>query len=285
MKSYWSIFLLVLLAACGGFSPTPETEVEMLRTETDAPTREALSIPTHTSSPRQEPTKTLIYQLAFGIDYSQPEKYLAQGEQTRISDPNITDALRLEQMNYQPGDLAMLGRIYFWIKGEFETWRAGGTTIGVVTVDELLASRRLGGCHDWGLVFAALARELGYPAVVVDSLSLAWAREFQMGNSRGFTGHVFVEVFIDQHWVLVDATNNWYVEQGYDPANPVIPLKGGISGAQDEIYGFYVMRKGLDTWDYGIHSANQLNILMEETAHLLDLENLVYPSYTFQRFK
>ncbi|MCX6029145.1 MAG: hypothetical protein NT169_07555 [Chloroflexi bacterium] len=92
-------------------------------------------------------------------------------------------------------------------------------------------------------------------------------------------------MFVAGKWVLVDSTNNWYVENGYDPANPIIPLQGGIAGPNEEAYGFYVMRKGMDTWGYGVRSVTELNRLMEESARQLTTEVVAYPQYAFQRFK
>lgn len=148
-----------------------------------------------------------------------------------------------------------------------------------------MTERRLGGCHDWGLVYASIVRELGYPAVMVDTASLAWLKQKQAGQKGSYVGHVFVEVYLAGIWMLVDSTNNWYVEAAYDPANPVIPLKGNVAGANEEDYGFYVMRKGVDSWDYGIRSNSELTRLMDETASTLKLDTLRYPAYNFQRFK
>jgi len=225
-------------------------------------------------------TPSQRYPSAFGIDYGAPEKYLAQGEQTRLSNPKIIDALR-----GKPPSIAHLGEIYFWIKREFKTWPAGGKTIGAITTDQLLTERRLGGCHDWGLVYASLARELGYPTVMVDTSSIVLARELQAGKKMTWYGHVFVEVFVEGKWVLVDSTNNWYVENSYDPTNPIIPLKTDIPGSDENTFGYYVMRKGLDTWGYDIHSVTELNNLQLQTAMQLNLKAIVYPPYDFLRFK
>jgi hypothetical protein len=220
------------------------------------------------------------YRPAFGVDYGHPERYMAQGQQTHICDPSVIDSLRGKEQG-----IGHLGQIYFWIKGNFTTWSAGGSTIGQVTVDQLLTQRRLAGCHDWGLVFAAAARELGYPAVMVDTVSITWAGQLQAGQKGPYVGHVFVEVFVNEKWVLVDSTNNWYVETGYDPTNPVIPLRMGNDGTGPGTYGLYVMRKGVDTWGYGIQSNAELQHLMEDTARQLKIDGLVYPGYVFQRFQ
>jgi hypothetical protein len=221
-----------------------------------------------------------IYQPAFGIDYGHPEQYVAQGEQSQIADPTVLDALRSEEQS-----LAHLGQVYRWLKRDFTRYSAGGRTIGVVTVDELLESRRLGGCHDHGLVYAAVVRELGYPAVMARTTSIAWVKGFQAGEEGPHVGHVFVEVFVDGRWVLIDSTNGYYVPEGYDPADPVIPITGNIAGTSDEVYGFHVERKGVDTWGFGIHSPKESTQAMDEFALQLDVEAIVYPEYTFLRYQ
>jgi hypothetical protein len=251
---------------------TPTATPTEIRTETPTDTPTATGEPTATASVR--------YQPAFGINYTYPEKYLAQGEQSHISDLTALDSLRRGEQS-----MAHLGDIYRWLKHEFTPYRAGGKTIGVVTVDELLAERRLGGCHDHGLVYAAVARELGYPALMARTTSIAWVKRFQAGEQGPHVGHVFVEVFLDGKWVLIDSTNGWYLEDGYDPADPVIPLKGQIAGSNDETFGFYVERKGTDTWAFGIHSPSESTQAMDALASQLDLGVIAYPQYAFQRFR
>ena len=289
-----AVFALASVAALGAMlacnAPRPDATLipsvpASLPPSTQPPTPKPTQTPTSTPSPTPVPTSTptpmptIAYQVAFDIDYAHPEQYLAQGEQSQISDPAVLDSLRSDEQS-----LAHLGDIYRWLKREFEAYRAGGQTIGVVTVDQLLAERRLGGCHDHGLVYAAVARELGYPAVMVRTVSIAWVEGFQAGEEGPHVGHVFVEVYLDGKWVLIDSTNGWYVEDGYDPTDPVIPLKGSIAGSSEEIYGFYVERKGLDTWDFGIHSPTESTQAMDELGGRLDLTGIVYPDYEFQRF-
>ena len=275
-----ALFLLSWLVACASSTPLPQP-TPIPASPTALPTFAATALPTSTATATALPTPTPTftarqrYASAFGIDYAHPEKYRAQGEQTRLSNPRLFDALR-----GKPPSIAHLGEIYFWIKREFTTWTAGGATIGAVTTDQLFQSRRLGGCHDWGLVYASIARDLGYPVVMIDTAGIAWAKGFLAGKKSPYLGHVFVEVFVADKWVLVDSTNNWYVEGDYDPANAIIPLKMG-----DETEGLFVMRKGADTWGYGIHSNAELTRLMEESARALKLDSLVKPPYTFLRFK
>jgi transglutaminase-like putative cysteine protease len=230
--------------------------------------------------PTPTPTPTIVYQPAFGIDYTNPEQYLNNGEQTSISSPEVLDPLRSDEKS-----IAHLRRIYLWLKKEFEPYSAGGSTIGVVTTDQLLEKRRLGGCNDHGLVYVAVVRELGYPAIFFSTNSIAWMELYQAGEDVPRTGHVFVEVYLDGRWVLIDSTNGWYVDKGYDPSNPVIPLKGNIAGSSEEIYGFYVVHKGIDQWDLGIHSRSDNIAIKEEVASQVVLESIEYPSYIFENFK
>lgn len=271
---FTAIFLITV--TCPGCGLTIRQDSTPISITTTPATFTPTQRPTRILSP--EPTK-VPYGSAFGIDYTQPQNYLKQGQQSIISDPSILETLQSGEQS-----LEHLEQIYAWLKGEFTTYAAQGKTIGVVTVDELLANRRLGGCHDHGLVYAAVARELGYPAIMTRTISIAWIGQFQDGNPNPHIGHVFVEVFLNGKWVLIDSTNGWYLEDGYDPANPVIPLRGSIAGSSEEIFGFYVERKGIDTWDFGIYNLIESNLAMDDLARDFDLGTIVYPAYEFKRF-
>jgi len=218
------------------------------------------------------------YQTAFGIDYAQPEKYLAQGEQSQISNPAVLDSLRGREKS-----LAHLGEIYQWLHRRFTSYSAGGATIGKATVDQLLASRRLGGCHDYALVYGAVARELGYPALMVDTANVEWIKRFQKGEQGPHVGHVFVEVFLIDKWVLVDPTGGPYVENGYDPTKPAFREAGGgdYGGASN---GYYAMWKGIDTRACGVHSNEDNTHAMDSFARQVDVTTVTYLAYVWKVF-
>jgi Transglutaminase-like superfamily len=218
------------------------------------------------------------YPTVFGIDYSHPAMYLTQGEQSLISDPAMFDSLRGRLNN-----LAHLGEIYRWLHSEFEPYSTGGATIGKVTVDQVLASRRLSGCHDFALVYAAVARELGYPALMVDTANVGWISRFRNGEQGPLVGHVFVEVFLIDRWILIDSTSGQYLGRGYDPAHPIFSEPGeGYYGGTSTSY--CVMWKGADTRAYGINSNEELHCAMESFAQGVSLAIVAYPAYIWQVF-
>jgi hypothetical protein len=296
--------LLLLLSACSGGTPQPvatptavasvQTVIQLSPTTTPQPSATFIPSPTSqptqttTRAPTQPPPPSLTptvppsarYQSAFGIDYGQPEKYMAQGEQTRFANPSVMGVL----LQRKPG-MAQVREIFGWLRAEFKASAEGGAAIGISTTEQLLKDRKMTGCHDWALVYSSFARALGYPAVMVDAAGIPWIKQFQGGQKSPYSGHVFTEIFVEGKWILIDSTNGWTVENGYDPANPIIPLKAGFPGETTDLYGFYIMRKGLDSWGYGIHSNAELTRLMEETARQVKLDTLVNPKYTFGSFR
>lgn len=275
-----AITLVSCVPADKAVPATAELSIATAPPPTDTPILTPTSLPP--AGPTPKPAQA--YQPAFGIDYTHPSTYTLQGKQTVIKDISALERLQQKQRNNTGADFTMLGEIFRWEKAGFQPVASGGRTIGVVTVEQLLKERRMGGCHDWALVYAAVARQLGYPAVIADAMSIAWAKDHVSGKKVSYLGHVFVELYVDRKWLLVDPTNNWVIADSYDPTNPVIPLKGFIAGENNETYGFYVMRKGLDSWDYGIHSNADLQTLMRNTANQVDLSSLKYPAYRFTRF-
>lgn len=286
-KRYLLVVAVTLsLLGCNTVTSTeikPDAPATPASSSPEPQTRPPSPAPSQTATPTSQPVPTAVsvdYQMAFGIDYSDPEQYLEQGEQSQISDSAVLDSLHTPEQS-----IAHLGELYRWLHSEFTHDSDGGRSVGAVTVNQLLVERRLGGCHDYALVYAAAVRHLGYPAVMIDSYSIVWIEQFQDGHEGQHVGHVFVEVHLMGKWVLVDPTNGWYVEYGYNPADPVIPLKGRIAGSTNEIYGFYVDRKGSDTWAYGITSLSELTEAMDELARQLNRETVAYPEYVFEHFR
>jgi transglutaminase-like putative cysteine protease len=126
-------------------------------------------------------------------------------------------------------DLSRLIAIGRWLRSEeFVRASARGATIGLVTASELLATGRLGGCHDSALLYVAAARASGVPARVVHGVGLAWARAFASGRDDGtWVGHFHVEALVAGSYVLADPVAPERIAFDWDPTAPDLPDLGG----------------------------------------------------------
>lgn len=210
------------------------------------------------------------------INYDSPEEYLVPGDQSRISSEQTINSLRAK-LGIHKG-LEGLKSLFLWMRQTFSTYSGGGASIGKVTIDQLLQAKNMSGCHDWGLVFSAVARYLGYPAIMLDAAGIAWAEQFKAGKTSSYSGHVFVEVYATSKWILIDSTTGEFVRE-YQPSNPVIP----ITKKQIEEKGYYAIFKGKDTWDYGVKELAALTREMQSFAFSADLSRLEIPSYLVEQ--
>ncbi len=204
-------------------------------------------------------------------DYTNPRLYLEQGPQSELSTAAVKEIQGGLDLEPGAGDLATISALRFWLLDNFESTNLGEATAGQTTAAGLLAGRKLGGCHDWGLLFAAALRGLGYPAIMVDAASLRWARAYKT-DSEAY-GHVFVEVYARDKWLLVDPVTGRVILD-YDPEEPVIPLY-----LDRENKAFYAVLKGTDPESYGIAKTGALKTRLREFAANLSAIKLSYPRY------
>lgn len=108
------------------------------------------------------------------------------------------------------------------------------------------------GCASHALVFANLARACGIPAVYVKSTRHEWIREYvATGKTGNFSGHVFLEVYVDGKWKLLDA-QGMRIWDDYDVKDPELP--GGLL-AYEKGWDHYAM----------VHSARRDLYIKEAT--------------------
>jgi hypothetical protein len=161
-----------------------------------------------------------------------------------------------------------LRRIHRWIKAN--TRKHTGSKARVLvrrTASELLKARTLSGCNDWGILFTTLARACGLPAIYVKAIKKSWARRWMEGDESGkHLGHVFIEVYVNKKWILVDSTTGFYYTK-YKPSEPNLPR------------GHYAYSKSKDPWDIGAKSMYIVNKTLENIAEYLDGRKLVEPRY------
>lgn len=203
-------------------------------------------------------------------DYKRPELYLKPGPQSAV---DTAPGVLREEIGVSSSAAAgeLVPAVFNWLAGGFKATAEGGRLIGKTTAAGLMKERRLSGCHDWALVFSAVLRRLGYPAIMADAAGIEWARGYKPGGT--FSGHVFVEAYIGGRWTLIDSASGRYVTD-YDPSNPVIPM--AIGG---ETAGYYVMFKGTDPAVYGITTDGELGLKMKDFAARLPGLKLSYPEY------
>ncbi len=149
-------------------------------------------------------------------------------------------------------DLETIRRIFGWVYSKRVPFRGyKPRVLRRRTAAALFKARTYSGCGDWGLLLASLFRAAGLPTVFVEAVQKDWAQARQAKSRvRGYRGHVFLEVHTSKGWVVVDSTKP-YLWQKYDPKEKNLPR------------GYYVMAKGYDPWDIGIHNKFQLHWVMD----------------------
>ena len=89
--------------------------------------------------------------------------------------------------------------------------------------DRLVRDGNYGGCADYSVVFGSLARACGIPTVWVKTLDADWIREYKTHGTEGtWSGHVFLEIFLHDRWLLLDDTQLVLYEE-YDPKMRILP--------------------------------------------------------------
>jgi len=134
------------------------------------------------------------------IDYSKPGAYVRLPASLGNAERIKAIAGRLKR----PTEEATFRAIHKWVSGNLTydpnaayNWR---------NFDQILAERMLGGCADHSIVFGALSRACGIPTVWVKTMDYDWIRDFKRHGPIGsWRGHVFLEVYVPDRWVLLDA--------------------------------------------------------------------------------
>jgi hypothetical protein len=179
------------------------------------------------------------YDFSFGIDYNDPGKYLIPGEQS-----NLTDAYRDEirsAIGTPEDSIAYVLEVCHWVSQNFTFENAGGGMIGIPTVDDLYESKTFYGCHSEALLISGILRELGFPAIMIETFDVGWAYDYHAGRTESFAGHVMSEILVEDKWILLD-NDGTYVDE-YDCNDPFISTRF-------QSKGLFAFAKGLDTWDY-----------------------------------
>jgi transglutaminase-like putative cysteine protease len=151
------------------------------------------------------------------IDYSNPKAYLFLNDNMGSRDLIMKAAETIEGSTPEKKLLA----IHRWIESrftykadDFSEWR---------TFDQMLINGSYGGCANYSVIFGSMARACGIPTVWVKTLDADWIRGFRTQGTEGsWNGHVFLEIFIHDRWMLLDDTQLVLYED-YDPKTRILP--------------------------------------------------------------
>lgn len=195
------------------------------------------------------------------LKYESPDLYLKNGIQSTLKDNyfQAIDAL----LDITGKTLYDIVKIFRWKQGTFIPYQGGGDLIGISTADTIYEVKRLSGCHDHGLIMASVLRRYGFPVILIDSADVQWAKDFHDGTATGYLGHVFLEVYVNGGWILLDSTSGDYA---LDYNHDLLSLH--YDGETKE---YYVLLKGLDTNDCEVYAKSDLY-----QTHMAEFANQVY---------
>lgn len=200
----------------------------------------------------------------YNIDHSNPTDFLKNGPQTQ----NINHKDVLEKFNDNK-DLSTLIEIYRYIS---ETEYKNSSDISIDkfarTVEEIIESKTLTGCTDYGLLFASLARDKGIPTIFIQTAHESWIYDRVREIDKGIFGHILIEVYIDGKWRYIDSTSGKYFPE-YNTDN--FSLNDG----------YYVFSKSIEVYDSGISTENENFQNMRNLFMHFNLEAYVDPKYDY----
>ncbi|MDZ7793224.1 MAG: hypothetical protein U5P10_05885 [Spirochaetia bacterium] len=110
------------------------------------------------------------------IIWVNPSEYLQNGRDTQITD----EQWKRIGPQIKKGDFReVLRSVYDWKDQAFSKESRKRGQIEIPNASSLIEKRTLYGCHDDGAVMAAVMRRSGYPVVMVETVSIQWAREYK----------------------------------------------------------------------------------------------------------
>ncbi|TWU38630.1 transglutaminase domain-containing protein [Novipirellula artificiosorum] len=151
------------------------------------------------------------------IDYSNPDAY------TAISDTLGSAHAIAEQASALKGNdsRATIKNVLEWMDANLSydgtkayEWR---------NYDTVVEQGCYGGCADQAIVCGVLLQAAGVPTVWVKTMDVPWIWDLKKGRSfKSWSGHVFLEVYLDNQWVLLDPGAK-QIYMHYSPESRILP--------------------------------------------------------------
>ena len=182
------------------------------------------------------------FDFTYGIDYSEPQKYLLPAEQSEINE-SLFQEIR-DSIGTVPLNLTGVLKVCQWINRNFN--KVNGNDIGNKTIMQLYAVRTIYDSHSAALLISGTLRKFGFPTVMIETASVQWAYDYRLEDKSMYNVHVMSEVYVNDKWMLLD--NNCTFVSDYNPENPF------ISAMNKHLYpkGLFAYAKARDTWGYGV---------------------------------
>ncbi|OGM02100.1 hypothetical protein A2115_03660 [Candidatus Woesebacteria bacterium GWA1_41_8] len=162
-------------------------------------------------------------------------KWLEPGDQT-INTPRIRDVSR----RIKGDGLQYVENALLWVNQNIRVERDRPDWEKIFRnriADQIIKDGFSTGCTDTALVFTSILRAKQIPVKYVEVINKDWLESKTPNNS--IEGHVFAEVQINNKWVVVDPE--------------------GMKITEEKTYKHHkVFAKGLDSWDIGIKSFEDL---------------------------
>ena len=188
--------------------------------------------------------------------------WLLGGKQTRPG-PTIADAAnRIAGRNRRE----RLYRAVDYIWSNFHYERGLNSAMLSRTAEELFKEKTLGGCADYALAQVALFRAVGIPAQVVLTANVEWMQNYKKNDLVMTTGHVFIEVYLENRWYLVDPTYR-FLYPNYDRTSKNYPR------------GEHFVMRGKDYWELGLFDVPALVDIFHARALSFHQEQYQEPTY------
>ena len=188
--------------------------------------------------------------------------WLRQGPQSRVSSAitniaqQISGITRRERL-YNSID-------YIW--NNFHYAKRFNNKMFKRTAKVLFRDKKLGGCADFALVAATLFRASQIPTRLIMTANADWMSRYKKNSLHITTGHIFLEVYLEDEWYLVD---------------PVFRFL--FSEYRQELRSYprreYFCLRGVDYWALGIYDIADLDKVYQARALRFDEKLYKDPAY------
>lgn len=180
-------------------------------------------------------------------------KWLKEGEQTEI-----TDSIKGKFDNFdKENEFEYITEVVKWIKENLDYNTQNKMRIfRKRTSSQILEDGFVTGCTDYTLVFIVFARLKGIPTKYVEGINKKIDRREDLREHK-LTGHVVAKCKLNNKWYIVDP------DSGTLEVNVVKKEENECSFFNRH---FKVLGEGLDSWDLGVRSMDDLYEFIDKNA-------------------